>query len=50
MKFSGNGLVWDKEGSKVLCKFVDGVYETRVKREQDILKKLGYKEVKEVKE
>lgn len=49
MIFKGSGLVWDKEKKQVLCKFEDGQYETDVKREQDILKKLGY-EVEEEKE
>jgi len=26
--FLGNGIVWDKETNKQLCKFVDGKFET----------------------
>lgn len=47
MIFKGSGLVWDKEKKQVLCKFEDGQYETDVKREQDILKKLDYEVVEE---
>lgn len=49
MEFKGAGIVWDAEKDQILCKFEDGVYETKVKRDQDILKKLGFKEVKEAK-
>ncbi len=28
MLFLGNGIVWDKETNKQLCKFVDGKFET----------------------
>ncbi len=28
MIFLGNGIVWDKETNKQLCKFVDGKFET----------------------
>jgi len=37
MKFYGNGLVWDKEKNKPLCRFVDGTIETE---DTDIIKKL----------
>lgn len=50
MKFKGAGIVWDVENNKPLCKFENGFYETKVKREQDALKKLGYKEDKPEKE
>lgn len=50
MKFEGAGIVWDAENDKQLCKFEDGVFDAKTKREQDILKKLGFKEVKEEKE
>ncbi|MBD1223287.1 hypothetical protein [Virgibacillus halodenitrificans] len=42
MNFKGNGLVWDKEKNKLLCKFENGKYETDDKREQKILDDLGY--------
>ena len=29
MKFYGNGVVWDPAEKKRLCKFIDGVYETK---------------------
>jgi len=37
MIFHGTGVVWDKENSKRLCKFKDGIYKTESKREIDIL-------------
>lgn len=43
MKFYGNGIVWDKERSKALCTFKDGVFETKEDRTKDILLDLGYK-------
>ncbi|MEN2765829.1 hypothetical protein [Ornithinibacillus xuwenensis] len=42
MIFKGSGLVWDKENKKILCRFEDGEYNTDVKREQIILKELGF--------
>ena len=54
MKFYGNGIVWDKELNKALCKFnKHGEFETDDKRVIDILVSLEYKhdglvEVKEV--
>ena len=42
MKFFGNGIVWDKERSKKLCRFKDGVFETKEDRVKDILLDLGY--------
>jgi hypothetical protein len=38
MIFYGNGIVWDKENNKRLCKFVDGQLETDDKR---IIEALG---------
>jgi hypothetical protein len=38
MKFFGNGIVWDKVNSKVLCRFKDGVYETDNVTVQNVLK------------
>ena len=32
MKFFGNGLVWDKDNNKNLCKFDNGEFETEDKR------------------
>ena len=29
MKFYGTGTVWDASANKVLCKFVDGEFETK---------------------
>jgi len=43
MKFYGNGVVWDKDNSKRLCKFIDGVYSTEDKREIEIIKQIGFK-------
>lgn len=37
MKFYGNGVVWNKEENKILCKFVGGTLETE---NIDIAKKL----------
>ena len=37
MKFYGKGIVWNKDNDKVLCKFIDGVYETEDSREISIL-------------
>lgn len=35
--FYGNGSVWDAEKHEVLCRFVDGKYETKDAREIGIL-------------
>jgi len=44
MKFYGNGIVWDKELNKALCKFnKHGEFETDDKRVIDILVSLDYK-------
>lgn len=37
MLFLGNGVVWDKETNKRLCKFVDGKFETD---DKEIIEKL----------
>lgn len=42
MKFYGNGLVWDKVKSKPLCRFVDGVFETKDTIMAQKLVSLGY--------
>lgn len=42
MKFYGNGIIWDKENNKKLCKFVNGVFETNDKRIIDTLVKSGF--------
>lgn len=44
MKFYGNGIVWDKQNNKRLCKFVNGEYETDDPRAIKILKFLYYKD------
>jgi len=49
MKFFGNGLVWDKENSKNLLKFVDGIFETSEDYIIKILQDLEY-EFEEVEE
>lgn len=43
MKFYGTGIVWDKEKSKVLCKFKNGSFETSDKRVSSVLIDAGYK-------
>ena len=43
MKFYGNGIVWDKEKNKRLCKFVEGEFETDDNRIVNNLVDLGYK-------
>jgi len=44
MKFYGNGVIWDAEKSKPLCRFdKSGVFETEDKRIMDILVNNGYK-------
>ncbi|OEH86248.1 hypothetical protein BHU72_11990 [Desulfuribacillus stibiiarsenatis] len=40
--FYGTGLVWDKENNKLLCKFVDGKFETNDQRTANILINAGY--------
>ncbi|CAM3729978.1 hypothetical protein [Mesobacillus zeae] len=54
MKFKGAGLVWNPETNTLLGKFEDGVLETKDKKEQKLLKKLGFEvcegEEKEVEE
>jgi hypothetical protein len=35
--FYGNGSVWDAAKNRVLCRFVDGKYETKDPREIGIL-------------
>lgn len=50
MIFKGAGIVWDAENNKPLCKFEDGIFDAKTKRDQDILKKSGYDVVKEEKE
>jgi hypothetical protein len=47
MKFKGTGIVWDPEKNKQLGKFENGILETKVKREQAILTKLGYESIDE---
>lgn len=42
MRFLGNGVVWDAVNDRVLCHFLQGVYETKDPREIEILSK-GYK-------
>ena len=43
MTFYGDGIVWDCEKNKPLCKFENGELETADKRVVEILKGLGYK-------
>jgi hypothetical protein len=50
MKFVGAGIVWNPETNKMLGKFEDGILETTDKKEQKILKEVGFKESKEEKE
>lgn len=38
--FKGNGLVWDREKNKPLCKFNDGKYETDNARTIKLLKEI----------
>jgi len=42
MKFKGNGLVWDKERNKPLCKFINGEFETDDMRTIEVLASLNY--------
>jgi len=43
MKFYGKGGVWDRENSKMLCRFADGCLITEDSRIIKILTGLGYK-------
>lgn len=47
MKFYGNGIVWDGANNKVLCKFVDGVYDAKDLRIINILRKSYKYDVKD---
>ena len=40
--FTGRGVVWDKERNKILCKFVDGSFETTDERTKNILNGLKF--------
>ena len=40
-------IVWDKDANKKLCKFHDGVFETKEKTVQNKLIQLGYKHEKD---
>ena len=42
MVFKGNGVVWDAERSRALCRFEHGVLETNDSRVIDKLLELGY--------
>ena len=42
-KFEGNGVVWDPEKNKKLCKFVNGFYSTKSVEEARKLVILGYR-------
>lgn len=42
MKFKGNGIAWDAIKDRVLCKFIDGQFETEDNQLIDDLKKNGY--------
>lgn len=42
MKFYGNGIVWDSNKNKLLCRFTKGTYETNDKYEIDYLLSKGY--------
>lgn len=42
MKFYGNGLVWDRDANKPLCKFIKKELETEDKHIIDRLIELGY--------
>ena len=43
--FKGNGVVWDKEKNRPLCRFINGEYKVEDPRIQGILKSLGYKSI-----
>jgi predicted RNase H-like nuclease (RuvC/YqgF family) len=43
MKFFGTGDVWDAQKDKVMCTFVNGVYETEDEREIQKLVEIGFK-------
>ena len=42
IKFYGNGLVWNHKKNKMLCKFINGLYETDDCEEIDILRNDGF--------
>lgn len=37
MKFLGKGTVWDASNNRILCRFIEGTYETTDEREIEIL-------------
>ena len=43
MRFYGNGVVWNAEEDRRLCKFNNGVFNTTDQRVIDKLLSLGYK-------
>lgn len=47
MKFKGNGIVWNPEDNKELCKFSKGSLETENPELIEKLKNLGYKQIVE---
>lgn len=51
MKFYGNGAVWDKEKGRILCRFINGEYNTKDEHEIKILSELFvHEEIREIKE
>jgi hypothetical protein len=52
MKFYGKGIVWDATGNKILCKFVNGEFETNQQQVINKLKSMNFKfdEAEEVKQ
>jgi hypothetical protein len=42
MIFHGNGSVWDVRRGGILCRFIDGKYETKDRTEIGYLVKRGY--------
>lgn len=49
MVFKGEGNVWDAAKDRLLCTFVDGLYETRDEYEITHLRKNGYEAIPETK-
>ena len=49
MKFKGNGIVWDADNDRVLCKFMGGELETEDVKTIKVLKDGGYAFEEEIK-
>lgn len=43
MKFYGNGIVWDAQAGRTLCRFINGEFESTDEHTESVLKGLGYK-------